>query len=91
MDKLIEAFSGGGATGLAMLAMLIVIIFLIRTIVVSNRQLATVFEKMAEANKVDAEANKALAVAIARLEAKMDFWPRGHLFAPVPPAAEGKS
>ena len=74
-DKLIEAFSNGGATGLAMLAMLLVIVFLIRTIVVLNKQTIVAFEKVAEASKVDAEANKALSVAIGRIEAKLDFWP----------------
>jgi TRAP-type C4-dicarboxylate transport system permease small subunit len=75
-DKLIEAFSDGGATGLAMLAMLLVIVFLIRTIVVSNKQLAELFNKLAEASKVDAEANKTLAIAISRIEAKLDWWPQ---------------
>lgn len=74
-DKLIEAFSDGGASGLAMLAMLIVIVFLIRTIVLLNRQTIAAFEKLADASKVDAEANKALAVALGRIEAKLDFWP----------------
>lgn len=76
MDKMIEAFSSGGATGLAMLALLIMNGALIRIIVVLNRQTITAFEKIAEAGKVDAEANKALAIAISRIEAKMDFWPK---------------
>ena len=58
-----------------MLAMLLVIVFLIRTIVVLNKQTILAFEKVAEASKVDAEANKALAVALGRIEAKLDFWP----------------
>lgn len=76
--KVVEAFASGGATGLAMLAMLLVIVFLIRTIVVLNRQTIAAFEKVAEASKVDADANKALSVAIGRIEAKMDFWPIEH-------------
>lgn len=75
-EKAVDAFANGGATGLAMLAMLLVIVFLIRTVVVSNKQLTTLFDKMAEASKLDAEANKALAVAFSRIEAKLEWWPQ---------------
>lgn len=74
-DKLVDAFAGGGIVGLALLALLIIIIILIRALTTQSRQTIAALGMVAEASKVDAEANKALAVALGRIESKLEYWP----------------
>ncbi len=67
MEGVVKAFSEGGAIGLAMLALLLMNFLLTRTLVLNNRQLTLLFDRMIESNKATAEAEKALAVEIGKL------------------------